>query len=112
MSIKNRIQCGTAVAHISTKYYLAADMARDEEIDLSCVPTAEMIADRCTTPLPKAAFLKQCAAIGMIASGHGNGLGNSLGIGIGNGLGSGTASGMRLESTLIGHVCFDEIQDV
>jgi hypothetical protein len=29
-SIKNRINRGTAVAHISTKYYLAADMAGDE----------------------------------------------------------------------------------
>jgi hypothetical protein len=26
-SIKNRIYCGTTVAHIATKYYLAADMA-------------------------------------------------------------------------------------
>jgi hypothetical protein len=34
-SIKNTIHCGTAVAHIVTKYYLAADMARDAEIDLS-----------------------------------------------------------------------------
>jgi hypothetical protein len=39
-SIKNRIYRGTAVAHIATKYYLAADMARDRVIDLSYVPTA------------------------------------------------------------------------
>jgi hypothetical protein len=84
-SIKNRIYRGTAVAHIATKYYLAADMARDGEIDLSYVPTAEMLADCFTKPLPKPAFLKQCAAMGMI----GNGLGNGLGIGIGNGLGNG-----------------------
>jgi len=34
-SIKIRIFRGNAVAHIATKYYLAADMARDREIDLS-----------------------------------------------------------------------------
>jgi hypothetical protein len=44
-SIKNRIYRGTAVAHIATKYYLAADIARDGEIDLSYIPTAEMLAD-------------------------------------------------------------------
>jgi len=58
-SIKNRIYRGTAVAHIATKYYLAADMARDGEIDLSYVPTAEMLADCFTKPLPKPALLKQ-----------------------------------------------------
>jgi hypothetical protein len=31
--MKNRICHGTTVAHIATKYYLAADMARDGEID-------------------------------------------------------------------------------
>jgi len=70
-SIKNRIYRGTAVAHIATKYYLAAVMARDGEIDLSCVPTAEMLADCYTKPLPKPAFLKQCAAMGMIGIGLG-----------------------------------------
>jgi len=34
-TINNRIYRGTAVAHIATKYYLAADMARDGEINLS-----------------------------------------------------------------------------
>jgi len=43
-SIKNRIHRGTAVAHIAPKYYLAADMARDGEIDLSYVPNAELLA--------------------------------------------------------------------
>jgi len=91
-SIKNRIYRGTAVAHIATKYYLAADMARDGEIDLSYVPTAEMLADCFTKPLPKPAFLKQCAAMGMIGIGLGNGLGNGLGTlrnGHGNGIGLG-----------------------
>ena len=34
-SIMNRIYRRNPVAHIATKYYLAADMARDGEIDLS-----------------------------------------------------------------------------
>jgi len=93
-SIKNRIYRGTAVAHIATKYYLAADMAREGEIDLSYVPTAEMLADCFTKPLPNPAFLKQCAAMGMIGIGLGNGLGNSLGIGIGNALGNGNRDGI------------------
>jgi hypothetical protein len=75
-SIKNRIYRGTAVAHIATKYYLAADMGGDREIDLSDVPTAEMLTDCFTKPLPKPAFLKKCAAMGMIGIGLGNGLGN------------------------------------
>ena len=92
-SIKKIIYHGTAVAQIAMKYYLAADMAIDGEIDLSYIPTAEMLADCFTKPLPKPAFLKQCAAIGMIGIGLGNrlgnGLGNGIGIGIGNGLGNG-----------------------
>ena len=88
-SIKNRIYRGTAVAHIATKYYLAADMARDREIDLGYIPTAEMLADCFKKPLPKHAFLKHCAAMGMIRIGIGNVFGmlrNGLGIGIGNGI--------------------------
>jgi hypothetical protein len=94
-SIKNRIYRGTAVAHIATKYYLVADMARDGEIDLNYVPTPEMFTDCFTKPLPKPAFLKQCAAMGMIGIGHGNGLGigHGNGIGIGNGKGIGNAVG-------------------
>jgi hypothetical protein len=94
-SIKNRIYRGTAVAHIATKYYLAADMGRDREINLSYVPTAETLADCFTKPLPKPAFLKQCAAMGMIGIGLGNGLGNGHGngIGIGNVHGIGNAVG-------------------
>jgi hypothetical protein len=65
-SIKNRIYRGTAVAHIATKYNLAAELARDGEIDLSDVTTVEMLADCFTKPVPKSAFLKQCAAIGII----------------------------------------------
>jgi hypothetical protein len=77
-SIRNRLYCGTAVAHIPSKYYLAADMARDREIDLSYIPTAEMLVNFFTKPLPKSAFLQQCAAMGMIEIGLSNGFGNSL----------------------------------
>jgi len=35
VSIKNRIYRRSVVAHIATKYYVAAYMARDREIDLS-----------------------------------------------------------------------------
>jgi len=97
-SIENRINRGTAVAHIVTKYYHAADMARDREIDLSYVPTAEMLANCFTKPLPKPAFLKQFAAIGMIVIGLGNGLGIGIGNGLGNGLrtiGNGLGNGHR-----------------
>jgi len=100
-SIKNRIYHGTAVAHIATKYYVAADMARDGEIDLSYVPTTEMLADCFTKPLPKPAFLKQCAAMGMIGNGLGIGIRNGLGNGLGtlgngrkNGIGIGTGKGI------------------
>jgi hypothetical protein len=88
-SIKNRSYRRTAVAHIATKYYLAADMARDGEIDLSYAPTAEMLTDCFTQPLPKPVFLKQCAAMGMIGIGLGNSLGNGLGNGFGIGFGKG-----------------------
>jgi hypothetical protein len=86
-SFKNGIYRRTTVAHITTKYYLAADMARDGEIDLSYVLTAEMLAHCFTKPLPKPAFLKQCAAMGLIGFGLGNGLGIGIGIGHGNGIG-------------------------
>ena len=94
-SVKNRIYRGTAVAHIVAKYYLAADMARDGEIDLSYVPTAEMLADCFTKPLPKPAFLKQCTAMGMIGIGLGNGLGNGIGTGNDMGTGKGIGNAVR-----------------
>jgi hypothetical protein len=43
-SINNRNYPRTAVAHIATKYYLRVDMARDGELNLSYVPTTEMLA--------------------------------------------------------------------
>jgi hypothetical protein len=48
--------CGIAVAHIATKFCLAAEMTRDGEIDLSCIQTAEMLANSFTTALLKPAF--------------------------------------------------------
>ena len=93
------------MAHIATKYYVAADMARDGEIDLSYIPTADMLADCLTNPLWKPAFLKQFAAVGLIRIGLANGLANGLdivfGIGRGNCLwnghqhGMGTGNGIR-----------------
>jgi hypothetical protein len=89
--IKNRIYRGTAVAHIVTRYYPAADMARDGEIDISYVPTAEMLTDCFSKPLLKPTFLKQFPAMGMIGigTGLGNGHGNSIGTAnaIGNAIG-------------------------
>jgi hypothetical protein len=96
-SINYGIYRRTAVAHIATKYYRAADMARDGEIDFSYVPTAEMHADCFTKPLPVPAFLKQCAAMGMIGIGLGNGLGNGHGNGIATGHGNGTAVTKRID---------------
>ena len=80
-------------------------MARDGEIDLSYVLTAEMLADCFTKPLPKPAFFMQCAAMGMIGIGLGNGLGNGLRIGIRNGLGNGlgTLGNGRGNGIGIGH---------
>jgi len=69
-------------------------MARDGKIDLSYVPTAEMLADCFTMPLPKPGFLKQCAAMGMIGIGLGNGLGIGPGNGRGNGIGIGHGNGI------------------
>jgi len=114
VSLKNRICSGPAVAHIATTYYLAADLGRDGEIDSSYVPTAEMLADCFTKPLPQPAFLKQCAEMGSIGIGLGNGFGDGLGIGFSNDLRNGhemvleldLASGMPSECRLIGHVCF------
>ena len=68
-------------------------MARDGEIDLSYVPTAEMLTNCFTKPLPKPAFLKQCPAMEIIGSGLGNGLGIGIGIGIGNGISNGLGNG-------------------
>jgi len=72
-------------------------MARDGEINMSYVPTAEMLANCFTKPLPKPTFLKYCAVMGMIGIGLGiglgNGFGNCLAIGIRNGDGNGNGTG-------------------
>jgi len=85
MTIKNRIYRGTAVAHIATKYYLAADMAIDGENNSSYILTAEILADCFTKPLPNHTFLTQCAAMGLIGIGLRNGL-STLGYGLGIGI--------------------------
>jgi hypothetical protein len=77
-------------------------MARDGEIDMSYILTAEMLANCFTQPLPKPAFMKQCAAMGMIGIGLGNsrgyglgkGLRNGLRVGIGNALGNSHGNGI------------------
>jgi hypothetical protein len=66
VSITNRIYLGTAVANIATMHYLGSDMVRAGEIDLSYVPTAEILADWFAKPLPKPTFLKHCPVMGMI----------------------------------------------
>ena len=116
-TIKNRIYCGTAVAHIATKYSLASHMARDGEIDLNYVPTAEMLADCFTKPLLKPDSLKQCTAMRMIAIGPRNDIWiviSTLGYGHGNGIGIGLemAMGMPSETKWIRLVWFQEIRHV
>ena len=66
-----------------------------------------MLADCFTKPLPKPAFLKQCAAMGMIGNGLGNGLGIGIGNGlrtIGNGLGNGHGNGIRTGKGIVNAV--------
>jgi hypothetical protein len=55
-SIQNRFYVRTAVSHIATKYYVAADSAWDGEMYLSYIPTAEMLANCFTKQLPKPAL--------------------------------------------------------
>jgi hypothetical protein len=70
-------------------------LARDGEIDLSYLLTAEKLANCFTKPLPKPAFLKQCAAMGMIGIGLGIGIGNGLGHVHGIGIRIGNGKGIR-----------------
>ena len=44
-SIKGNIYRGTQVTHIATKFYLAAEMVRNGEIDLRYVATVDMVVD-------------------------------------------------------------------
>jgi hypothetical protein len=85
-TIKNRIYHSTPVTNIETKNNLAADMARDEEIDLSNIPTAEMFTDCVIQPEPKLPFLEQFTAMVIVRIGYGNGLENGLAIVISNGI--------------------------
>jgi hypothetical protein len=73
--MKKRIYCETVVTDIATYYYLDTDMARDSEINLSFVPTAVVLTDCFTKPLPKPTFVKLCATMRMTRIGLGNSLG-------------------------------------
>jgi hypothetical protein len=55
-SIINRINRGSLVTHDATKFDVAGDMAREGGIDLSYIPTAEMLPDCFTQPLPIPGF--------------------------------------------------------
>ena len=68
-SVKARIYRGTAVAHIATKYHLAADMVRDGEIELEYVPSDGMLADGFTKALRKPAFRRLCWLMGLRGKG-------------------------------------------
>jgi len=91
------------------------------------IPTAEMLAYCFIKPLPKPAFLKYCAVMGMIGIGLRNGLGNGLGIGIRNGLrnclqtlgngdqnaiGTGNGIGNAVGKEIAWARCFEDISDV
>lgn len=84
--IMNRIYGWTAVPHIMTIYYLPAAIARDAEINLICMPTAEMLAKCIKKLLSKPVFLNPCAAVGMIWDGLTDGLGMGFGYGVQNGI--------------------------
>jgi hypothetical protein len=83
-TIKNRIYHCTPVTNIETKNNLAADMASDEEIDLSNIPTAEMFTNCVIQSEPKLPFLEQFTAMVIVRIGYGNGLENGLAIVISN----------------------------
>jgi hypothetical protein len=61
-------------------------MARDREIDLSYIPTAEMLANCFTKPQLEQHCLKEFVAMEMISFRLPNGLGIGIGNGVGNGL--------------------------
>jgi hypothetical protein len=66
-SLKNGIYRGTEGAtHIGTKFFLAADQVRDGKVEVAYVPTAEMLADGFTKPLPKPAHQHFCRMIGLV----------------------------------------------
>jgi RNase P subunit RPR2 len=71
-SVKNRIYRGTEVAHIATKFHLAADMVRENQFDMEYIATTEMLADALTKALAKRAkraFLEHCRGMGLITEG-------------------------------------------
>ena len=64
-SIKGNIYRGMQVTHIATKFYLAAEMVRNGEIDLRYVATVDMVADTMTKGLPRPVFLPLCWRMGL-----------------------------------------------
>jgi hypothetical protein len=68
-SLKNGIYRGTEGAtHIGTKFFLAADLVREGKVEVAYVPTAEMLADGFTKPLPKLAHQHFCRTIGLVGA--------------------------------------------
>jgi transposase InsO family protein len=65
-SLRNRIYRGTEVAHIATKFYLAADLVQEGYVDLVQVPTAEMLADGFTKPFALPAHRSFCTRLGLV----------------------------------------------
>jgi len=98
-SIKNTIYLETTLAHIATKYYLAADTAGDGAIDLSYLLTGEMLPDWFTNQLQKPAFLTQCTPMEVIRTTLGNGLGDGLPI-LGNSHANGIGPGYGIGNTV------------
>jgi hypothetical protein len=66
-SLHNRIYRGTEVAHIATKFYLAADLVHDGHVELIQVPSGAMLADGFTKPYSFHAHRQFCAQLGLVA---------------------------------------------
>jgi hypothetical protein len=65
-SLRNRIYRGTEVAHIATKYYLAADLVHEGHVELIQVATADMLADPFTKPFDYRAHRTFCGRLGLV----------------------------------------------
>jgi len=118
---------GTAVAHIAIKYYFAADISTDGEINLSCLPTVKMFADCIRQLFLKPACLIQCAVMGKIKIGLGKDSGLELVMALEMAflctemvteMVTRMSSELQMplqmpfESKVIWHICFKEIHNV
>jgi hypothetical protein len=65
-SLRNRIYRGTEVAHIATKYYLAADLVHEGHVELIQVATEDMLADPFTKPFDYRAHRTFCGRLGLV----------------------------------------------